>query len=76
MYKDVFEEIINDIVRRNHGDKNVVIILYHSNGAKITTSYQYLVFEENYLKILKSDEGGLCQYILYSAISAVYSNET
>ena len=76
MHKSVFEEIVNDIVGRNHGDKNAVIILYHSNGAKIITSYQYLIFEDNYLKVLKSEEAGLCQYILYSAISAVYSNET
>lgn len=81
MYKEVFCEIIDDIIRKHHGNKDTNILIYHSNGIRLETSYQYLVFEDNYLKILKivKEEprryDNLYCYIMYSAISAVCSDE-
>lgn len=68
--KALCDEIIDDIVRDNRGDKDAGIIIFHSNGEKIQTINQYIIFEEDYLKIL--NQGGFTVYILYSAITAIY----
>jgi hypothetical protein len=70
--KKIFEDIVNDVVYRHHGNKNTTVTICHSNGEKITTSCQYLITEDDYLKIM---DRTICQYILYQTITAIYSDD-
>lgn len=74
MNKTLFEDILNDIIRRHQGDKNTLVVICHSNGERTITSYQYLVVEDDYLMLTRTNDENMCQYILYGAITAIYSD--
>lgn len=82
MSKELAEEIINDIVHKHNGDRNATVVLFHSNGKILTTSYQYLIFEDTYIKVLKANSDDVnilcsveyCAYVPYATISAIYTD--